>query len=207
MRSTSAALLAGALAAIGPAAAQGQSPTESRLREALRSTTVQLRTAEDDRARLQASEAALKEEVASLRRELATPRPRSGAASAREVGGLRRELAEANRRLEEQVQVNRAAAESLSKCQVAGQEDARARAQLQAEIAASRKEIAAAQAKNARLYQVGKEIIEWLSSKGVATALWAREPFLGLKRVELENVAEGYRDRLQEQRLEAGGRQ
>jgi hypothetical protein len=90
---------------------------------------------------------------------------------------------------------------------VAGQEDARARAQLQAEIAASRKEIAAAQAKNARLYQVGKEIIEWLSSKGVATALWAREPFLGLKRVELENVAEGYRDRLQEQRLEAGGRQ
>jgi hypothetical protein len=204
MRSTAAVLLAGALAAIGPAAAQAQTPTEARLREALRSTTAQLRTAEDDRARLQASEAALKVEVATLRSQLGSARARAGG---RELEALRAQLAEVNRRLEQQVQVNRAAAESLSKCQVAGQEEARARAQLQAEIAASRKEFAAAQAKNARLYQVGQEIIEWLSSKGIATALWAREPFLGLKRVELENVAEGYRDRLQEQRLEAGGRQ
>jgi chromosome segregation ATPase len=201
MRFTLAALLAGALAAIGPCAVRAQSPTESRLREALRSTTAQLRAAEDDRARLQASEAALKDELASLKGQLGTARAK--AAGGRELEALRRQLAEATRRLEEQAQVNRSAADSLSRCQMTGQEDARARAQLQLEIAASRNETAAARAKNARLYQVGKEIIEWLSSKGIATALWTREPFLGLKRVELENVAEGYRDRLLEQRIEA----
>jgi chromosome segregation ATPase len=209
MRSETLALLAfvASAAALGPRPARAQTPTETRLREALRSATAQLRTAEDERAHLQAAEAALNEEIASLRRQLASPSPMPRAASVRELGDLRRDLAEAKRRLDEQSRVNRVAAESLAQCQTEGQQAVRVEEGLRAEIAVWKKRVAAASDRNARMYQVGREIIDWLSTKGIATALWTREPFLGIKRVQLENAAEGYRDKLEEQRLGAGGKQ
>lgn len=204
-RSTVALLAVAALAALGPVGARAQGATESRLREALRSTTAQLRTAEDERARLQAGEAALKEEVAALRRQVAAGRqaPRAGA---REVGELNGKLADANRRLAEQAEVARTASESLARCQAETQEAARGREKLQASSQALQERLTAAETRNTRLFQVGKEILDWLSGQGVAAALWAREPFLGLKRVELENAAEDYRDKLHEQRLLPQGR-
>jgi hypothetical protein len=60
---------------------------------------------------------------------------------------------------------------------------------------------AACEAKNTKLYGVGKSILDWLNKAGPGTALAAREPFLGLKRVELENTAQDYEDKLLEQRI------
>jgi seryl-tRNA synthetase len=91
---------------------------------------------------------------------------RGKAEGRRELDALRGRLTEASQRLEELTRVNRTAAERWGRCQAAGQDDARARQALQAEIAGLRKQIATAEAKNARLYQVGKEIIEWLSGTG-----------------------------------------
>jgi len=46
------------------------------------------------------------------------------------------------------------------------------------------------------MYQVGKDLLAWLEQVGVGG-----EPFFGWKRVQLENVAQEYADRLMEQKV------
>jgi predicted nucleic acid-binding Zn-ribbon protein len=206
MRSTSAVLLTcAALAALLPAPASAQSATEARLREALRTTTTQLRAAEDDRARLQASEAALKTELEAARAQLATARkPEAPKVSRRELDELNGKLAQATRQLAEQSEAAKKLSDSLARCEASSQDTARAKDEqekrLQGEVGSLGGRVAALEAKNARMYQVGKDIIDWLSRKGFGAALAAREPFLGLKRVELENTAQDYEDKLLEQK-------
>jgi len=193
-------LLGVALAAALPWPVRAQSSTEARLRDALRTTTQQLREAEDERARLRASEASLREELekAHAQGAAAAAAPRRSRASERELEELKGKLDEANRKLAAQdAKATASAAECDSRVMEAGQK----RDQAQGELADLRKRLAEAVAKNARMYAVGKEIIDWLSSKGFATALAAREPFLGLKRVELENAAQDYQDKLADQRF------
>jgi chromosome segregation ATPase len=201
MRATPAARLAFCIgAALAAGAARADSAGEGRLREALRTTTAQLRSLEDERSRWKAGEASLQQELESLRTQLAAARralARGGPAEA-----------ETKRRLDEQAAAAEGLKESLAQCQAAtrdateaarAREDERARLATQAASLAERAK--ACEAKNERLYRVGKDVIDWLSNLGFGAALAAREPFLGLKRVELENVAQDYEDRLLDQRV------
>jgi chromosome segregation ATPase len=204
MRSSSAAILACiVLSLLLPASASAQSASDTRLREALRTTTTQLRAAEDERARLQASEAALKAELEAVRAEAATAK-RSGA-SRRQVDELNAKLAEATRELAEQREAGKKASEALAQCQASAQDTAHAKDEqekrLGGEVASLGERIAALEEKNAQMYRVGKDVIDWLSAKGFGAALAAREPFLGLKRVELENAAQDYEDKLVAQKV------
>ena len=194
---TAALLLLAASMLPSPAGAQGA--TEARLREALRTTTAQLRAAEDERARLAASEAALKEELAAAKAQSARR------ANPREVDDLKAKLADASQKLAAETEAGRKSAQALAECQAASQDTSRARDGLQGDVAALRERVAAAEAKNARMYAVGREIIDWLSNMGFGAALAARDPFLGLKRVELENAAQDYDDKLLDQKLAPGG--
>ena len=187
------------LALLVPCAARADAATEARLREALRTATAQARALEDERAAGQAREAALKQELDALRAQAAAA---GGAKTAQ------REVAELRRRLAAQTDASERASSELARCQAAsreGLEAARAkedeRTRALAEAAGLRERLTAAETKNERLYRVGKEIIDWLERLGVGAALAAREPFLGLKRVQLENAAQDYEDRLLEQRL------
>lgn len=201
MRATTVVLLAcAAAAALRPAAAAADAATENRLREALRSTTAQLRALEDERAGRGAAEASLKKELESLRAELA---------AARRAGAPRPSRAEADlkQRLAEQAEAASRSAASLSACEAkattssaaaAGAEGERAR--LASEVTALEGRLVESRARNARLYRVGKDLIDWLSRVGVGAALAAREPVLGLKRVELENAAQIFEDRLLDQK-------
>jgi chromosome segregation ATPase len=188
-----------AILGLQPLAAQGQGAPDNRLREALRTATVQLRDAEDARARLQASEASLKQELAKAQAELAAARKTK--TSARELGQLNEKLADANKRLEEQGEAIKVLTATQAQCESAQQEAARTKDGLQGEAKALKEQLATAERKNARMYAVGTEIIDWLSGLGFGTALAAREPFLGLKRVELENAAQDYEDKLIEARV------
>jgi chromosome segregation ATPase len=196
---SAALLLCVAVSTLRPAAALAESPTEARLRDALRTTTAQLRAADDDRARLQASEAALKNELESLRGKVAAAN--GGGTSPRELRDLKAKLAEATGKVEEQTEANRQLTGTLAQCQGAAQDATRDRDDLHGAIKSLEERLEAAEAKNARMYGVGKEIIEWLSRKGFGSALAAREPFLGLKRVQLENAAQDYEDKLLDQRI------
>jgi chromosome segregation ATPase len=202
-------LAAAALATARRAAADAAS--EAKLRDALRAATAQVHTLEDERAAWKSKEASLEKEVETLRGQL---KAAAGAASAASGKRFDRELAEAKRQLAEHVEANRKLAESVVSCQGAARSSTEAgracedeRARLAPQLAAANERLTAAEEKNRRLYRVGKDLIDWLANLGFGSALAAREPFLGLKRVALENAAQDYEDKLYEQRLQAAGPQ
>lgn len=63
------------------------------------------------------------------------------------------------------------------------------------------KEIAACEDKNLKLYRTGRELMTRFEQKTCGEILAQKEPFTGLKRVEIENLLEEYRDKLDEQKL------
>jgi hypothetical protein len=180
-------------------AAQSGGGNEARLRDALRTATNQVRALEDEKARLQASEAELKRKLESVEGQLA-------AAQKTVVKPTR--CPDHRGELQEQVEARAKATLALRECEarVGVAESARAQEaerskQVGSDVATLEEKLARAYERNARMYAVGKGIIDWLEGVGVASAIAAREPFLGLKRVELENAAQDHLDRLAEQRV------
>lgn len=53
--------------------------------------------------------------------------------------------------------------------------------------------------KNIALYQANLEMADRYKNKGMGTSLLQREPITGLKQVEIENILEEYRDKLDQQ--------
>ena len=76
--------------------------------------------------------------------------------------------------------------------------------QLQAALAQTRtqanSEIGACEAKNAKLYTYGTELMRLYRGKTAFDAMRQAEPLTGLKAVEIDNVLEEYRDKLAGQR-------
>ena len=69
-------------------------------------------------------------------------------------------------------------------------------------VGASQKEtIAVCEGNNAKLYQYGTEVLCQYQHKGCTAALLQVEPVTGLKRVEIENLMEDYRDKFDQQKL------
>ena len=62
--------------------------------------------------------------------------------------------------------------------------------------------LAACEAKNMRLVELGREILTLYERKGFREVLLQKEPVTGLKRVELENLAQGYGDKLYENKFD-----
>lgn len=63
------------------------------------------------------------------------------------------------------------------------------------------KEIALCEEKNGQLYSLGRELMVRFEQKSCNEILAQKEPFTGLKRVQVENLLEEYRDKLDEQKL------
>jgi chromosome segregation ATPase len=181
--------------ALLPGVALADAATEAKLRDALRSTTTQLRALEDERATWQGKEAAMKKELEALRAQPKAPRRNLVA---------ERELEEAKARAAVQAQAAAKLATSLERCEAERAEATRATEQARtaqaAESARLSARLAAAEAKNERIYQVGKGIIDWLEREGVGG-----EPFLGLRRVALENAVQDQQDKLIDQRIKPLG--
>ncbi len=179
---------------------------EARLREQLRATLLQLRTAETEKANLQASQAAMEAQNKSLTSELETKKKEfdeltaeSEAAQVKarqEIGVLTGRLAES----EADLGKHRVALEKwrLAHRQVTGvaqkKEEQRAAAALK--IIELERQGAEDRRRNVELFTVGEEILNRYSKFGFGEALAAREPFTGLTRTKLETLVQGYQDRL-----------
>ncbi|RTL52757.1 MAG: hypothetical protein EKK46_10440 [Rhodocyclaceae bacterium] len=61
--------------------------------------------------------------------------------------------------------------------------------------------ITTCEGKNVKLYRYGTELLQAYQGKGCASSLLQSEPLTGLKRVEIENLVEDYRDKLDEQKV------
>jgi hypothetical protein len=190
----------GAVFASAPAHS-AESQSEARLREALRSASSQLHALEDERGRWQALEAAQKKEIESLKAQLA---------AARKAHRQPDPSGEVARRLDEQTEANQKLSASLAECQSAARgaaDAARAKdeqhARLTTQVGLQIQRATTCEEKNARLYRLTREFVERFQKMGLGDALLTPlEPFLGLKRVELENFSQDFQDKLLEQKVQ-----
>ncbi len=195
-----ASLLLAVLASAPARSAESQS--EARLRDALRSTSSQLRALEDERGRWQALEAEQKKEIESLKAQLAVASSKAHRQQA--------PSAELTRRLDEQTEANQKLSASFAECQTAARDAAEAahakdeqNARLIAQVGSQIRRVASCEEKNARLYRLTREFVERFEKMGLGdTLLSTLEPVLGLRRVELENFSQDFQDKLLEQKVQ-----
>jgi chromosome segregation ATPase len=167
-----------------------------RLRDALRSATAQMRQLEDQRAALQAR-------LADAEREKATAKAQVDAARA-EVRQTEKQYREAvdefNKRLgerDEALEKWRAAYEQAAT--VARTKDAE-RAKFEGEATAFKSSTKNCVAKNGQLIKAGHELLGRYQSVTIGDTIVAREPALGFRRVEIQNLIQDTRDKFLEQK-------
>ena len=85
--------------------------------------------------------------------------------------------------------------EALNKSALAGR-------QLDADLQQKNESLTICQAKNAKLHGYGVDLLDRYEKKGCGDALLQADPFTQLKRVEIENLMEDYREKLDEQKLD-----
>ena len=174
------------------AVAQQQQSPESRLRDALRQTTIQLREQEDQNATLQAKQSEAERDRQALQAKLD--------ADEKELAGLRRQVQTG---LAASQQAADAATKNLGQWQTAYNDAARiARTRdedakrADAELVKLREQVRQEQEKNQQLYKLGNELLDLYDRKDFGSLLASSEPVTKIKRVEYENIMQDYQDKL-----------
>ena len=191
-------------------AAEPPDPTV-KLREQLRSVMLQLRTSQTDAANAQALQAAAeaknKELTAQLKKQeevtvkIIKESNSDKAALQQSITTLETKLADRQNRI---AQLD----EALEKWKV-GYEKAAGiartkedeRAKLAADIVVNQRVIADRERKNIALFNTSIEILDRYEGYALGKALAAREPFIGNTRVKVENLVQGYKDKILDNRL------
>ncbi len=167
-----------------------------RLRDALRSATAQTRQLEDQRTALQAR-------VADIDREKAAAKAQVDAAKA-EVRDIQKQHREAvdefNKRLAERD-------ETLEKWKSAYEEAATVartkdaeRAKFEGQANAYKANAKSCVAKNEKMFKAGNELLHEYKTVTIGDTIVAREPVLGLRRVEIQNNLQTTNDKFLDQR-------
>ncbi len=187
---------------------------QKRERELLRRIQGQVAQANDEKARLEQALTAEKAAGEKLKKELA-----EAARSAGALKGANRSLELLKKQLEEETAKLRAATEKAedlargltaargevpplkAQLQAAAEAAAAEKAAMTAAVLAERDNLRHCKDRNASLYGVGTELLERYRNKGVFDALLSNEPFTRLKRVQLENLVQDYKESLQTGRI------
>lgn len=167
-----------------------------RLREALRTATAQARAAEDQRAALQAKLTSAEQERDRLRKQNETYRAQvkeAEQAYRQAVKDFNERLAERDDSLEKW---KTAYAEAAS---VARAKDAE-RAKFEAEATSLKASTKALEAKNVRLGKIADEVVTKYEAMDPFEKVLDHDPVFGLKRVEHQNAAQDFRDKILEQK-------
>jgi chromosome segregation ATPase len=194
-------LLAGSMTA--PAQDQANS-VESRLRDALKSTMLQLRTVTADRDNLQAQVTDLQSQNDTMTKQLADLTKKSAAdkaADANTITVLKGQVSDQE--------------DSIAKLQTAldqwkkSQEQAVAIANKTEEKRAKLADLSIhlqrvvddQKRKNDEMYKLGMELLDRYEKFGLGEALTAREPFTGITRTKFETLVQDYEDKLVDQTI------
>ncbi len=172
-----------------PNAALADTETD-RLRDALRSATVQIRQLEDQRAALQADKAASKAQIDAAKAEV------------RDIQKQHREAVdEFNKRLAERD-------ETLDKWKSAYEEAATVarakdaeRAKFEGQANAYKASAKSCGDKNKAMFKAGNELLHEYRALTIGDQIAAREPVLGLRRVDVQNKLQDTHDKLLEQKV------
>jgi chromosome segregation ATPase len=187
-RSEAFAVALAALAVIFGAPAQAQS-LEDRLRDQLRTQMNQVQQLQDQLASLQAAKTAAEKERDDLKTQLAAAKAKPARPS-RSAADVQKEAD-----LESQVTQYKDQATQATGTVQQAQAD---RDKAQKSLDDIQKKLGVCEDKNAQLLKTGKDILDAYQNFDMGDAIGANEPFIGIKRVELENEAQGFDDRLHE---------
>jgi chromosome segregation ATPase len=194
-----AAALAAALAGRAAAADAEEGAMEARLREALKSTTLQLRTVQGEKDALAAAQAQLEADKKTLEDRVAVF-TKNAAADKASIDGLTEKLADRDARVAKlEAAVRQWRSEAEKQGALAKKTEAE-RLKLADEGLGLKRRVADLEAKNLALYSTGTEVLGRYEKFGLGTALAAREPFVGITRVKFQNLVQGYQDKLIEQK-------
>ena len=181
-----------------------QAADPAQLQQALNRAQGLLRQLAQERTRLEAEVATGKASLAGTERELARER------QAREELEIELELAgrkarNLDARLESTgerlARVEQRLAEVVEKYKVLAAEHRdtlAAKAATEQALATTTRALEDARTRNEALFQANRELIERYMNKGPWEALMQREPVTGLKQVELENLEQEYRHRIED---------
>jgi chromosome segregation ATPase len=200
-------IAAGLLSAVLTAqlgAAESAGSVESQLRDALRNAVAQLSAAEADRAALQTAQANADQKNKDLAAQVETLIKRSAADKAsadKAIAGLNSRLSEQAAeiaRLGAAIEKWKAA---YAQIDAAGRATEARRAKLEADAIVLGRREADLLLRNAALFKLGNEILTRYADFSLGNALQAKEPFVGITRVKLENLVQDYQDKLLEQKI------
>jgi len=195
--------LALVLASAGSVQAQS---LEDRLRSQLVAVNGRLQDLQNNQAALVAQKAAAEAERDALRRRLAASESQARSAR-RDASGpeLARYKTQADQALLAKSQGEAelvAARAEVARLTQQAQQDQAERHRLTASLAEAKSGAEIARAKNTEAIAVAREILDAYQRVTVADVMGRREPFIGLKRVELETIEQAYADRLYGARLD-----
>ena len=184
-----------AAATLRSGSAFAQSETD-RLREALRSATMQTRALEDQRTALQAKLADADRDKAAAKAEIEAAK-----AQIKKIEKEHREAVdEFNQRLTERDQtLDKWKAAYEEAATVARSKDAE-RAKFESEATAYKASTKSCVAKNTLLVKAGKDLVQRYKEVTIGDTVVAREPVLELRRVELQNQLQDTYDKFLDQR-------
>jgi uncharacterized phage infection (PIP) family protein YhgE len=191
--------MAGAL----KAADQTTSP-EERLRGMLRTTMLQLREAQNQNAVLQTAKAEAekgKQEVSDRLEALTKQAAADKDAATKTVSDLNAKLADQNTQLTQYKDALEKWQQGYKQAAELATTKEAQRAKLASQVIVLQRRVEDDERKNAELYSLGKEILNRYEKFGLGTALTAREPFVGVTRVKLENLVQDYSDKLTDQQI------
>ena len=199
-------LLASLLCAVPhfASAQQQASPTEQRLKEQLKAAMLQIRTAESERAALQAAQTERDQKIKTLTEQVAALTKQSTEdkdASDKAVAKLNDELAVKSAdiiRINELLVKSDAAGKKAGELAKTTEEQ---RAKLAAQAIELQRTVADQRTKNAKMYEAGMEVLARYEKFGLGAALTAREPFVGITRVKFENLIQDSGDKLADQMI------
>lgn len=186
---------AAALALVISSAAHADQESD-RLREALRSATAQARTAEDQRAAVQAKLTAAEQERDRLRKQNEAYRAQvkeAEQAYRQAVKDFNERIAERDDSLEKW---KAAYGEAAS---VARTKDAE-RTRFEGEATTWKASAKACEAKNVRLVKIADDVVKQYERMDPLEKVLDHDPVFGLKRVEHQNAAQDFRDKIIEQK-------
>lgn len=196
-----AALFAGAFAAGG--ADQTNSP-EARLRDALRSALLQLRTVTTDRDNLQAQVTDLQSQKDDLTAQVATLTKRAIAdkdADTKAINVLKSQLSDQEDSLAKlQQSLDEWKAAQRKAVTIANETEAK-RAKLADLAIHLQRRVDDQKRKNDEMFKIGMEVLDRYEKFGLGEALFAKEPFVGITRTKFETLVQDYEDKLTDERI------
>lgn len=177
----------------------------ARERQAVRRVQQQLNEAQQQKLALEQEKKGLEEELKKNHDE-AESQKRSAVRAAARVSRYEKDIEAANKEktgLHAQLDAAGKQNEELSGQRKQLEQDLK---QTTAALAKQTEQRKLCETKNGELYRIGLELVGWYNNKGAFNAILEAEPFTRMKSIEMENLLEDYRDKLEGQRLEQAPR-